>query len=591
LAPEPLAAGDPAEVAGYRLRGRLGTGGMGRVYLAFTPGGRPVALKVLRAELGDDPDFRVRFRQEIAAARRVHGLFTAQVLDGDPDGSPPWLVTAYVAGPSLAQAVTDHGPMPAESVFLLTAGVAEALAAIHGAGVVHRDLKPSNVLLAGDGPRVIDFGIARAVEATALTRTGMRVGSPQYMSPEQVRGGAVTGAADVWALGGLACYAATGRAPFGEGTQEAVLQRVLHTEPDLVGCPAPLRAVIEGCLVKDAAARPSPAELIESCRDRAAVKTVEFSESWLPPALAAELAGHAAPAPEPVASAPDAPGPTVPAPEPVTPAPAVSGPAVPAPGAPGLAAAGLAAAAEAERADGGRPAGQVHSGEGPTLARTLVHAVGHPKDGWRGLPRTTVIAAAAAALLLAVLIGYGVFALAEPGGSRHPAADGGSPGPGARRANGHGAPAGPAPSPSSSLDPCLFGNWTYVTEDIASTINGASVTYTGGAGVTQSFQPDGITTLDERDHGVYTTTYDGTGYTAINKGIATMHYQTQAGMLLLSEVSEHGTQEVTDNGVVASSGPLTMNTEPEHYSCSANTLRLYALNGSSVEETRDESGS
>jgi hypothetical protein len=394
---------------------------------------------------------------------------------------------------------------------------------------------------------------------------------------------------------------------------------VLHTEPELAGCPAPLRAVIEGCLVKDAAARPSPAQLIESCRDRAAVKTVEFSESWLPPALAAELTSHAAAAPEPVAPEPVAPEPVAPAPvvpapaaaepvvaepvvaEPVVPAPAAAEPVVaepvvaepvaPAPAAPLLAAAGLAAAAEAERADGGRPAGQVDSGDGPTLARTLLHAVGHPKDGWRDLPRTTVIAATAAALLLAVLIGYGAFTLAEPGGSRHPAAGGGSPGPGARRANGHGAPASPSPSPSSSLDPCLFGNWTYVTEDIVSTINGASVIYTGGAGVTQSFQPDGITTLSEGDHGVYTTTYDGTGYTAINRGVATMHYQTQNGMLLLSEVSEHGTQEVTDNGVVASSGPLTMNTEPERYACSANTLRLYALNGSSVEETRDESGS
>ena len=167
---EPLSASDPGEVAGYRLRGRLGAGGMGVVYLAFTPGGRPVALKVVRPEFGDDPDFRSRFRQEIAAAQRVHGLYTAQLLDGDPDGSPPWLVTAYVAGPSLAQAVSGHGRLPEQSVFLLVAGVAEALGAIHAAGLVHRDLKPSNVLLAADGPRVIDFGISRAVEASAPRR-------------------------------------------------------------------------------------------------------------------------------------------------------------------------------------------------------------------------------------------------------------------------------------------------------------------------------------------------------------------------------------------------------------------------------------
>jgi len=161
---------------------------MGRVYLAFTPGGRPVALKVVRPEFGGDEDFRARFRQEIQAARRVHGLYTAQVLDAGPDADPPWLVTAYVAGPSLAQAVREYGPMPPQTVFQLMAGVAEALQAIHAAGVVHRDLKPSNVLLAPDGPRVIDFGIARAVEATTVTRTGMRVGSPQFMAPEQIAG-------------------------------------------------------------------------------------------------------------------------------------------------------------------------------------------------------------------------------------------------------------------------------------------------------------------------------------------------------------------------------------------------------------------
>jgi serine/threonine protein kinase len=211
MAVEPLSPGDPGSVASYRLRGRLGAGGMGVVYLAFTPGGRPVALKVVRPELGDDPDFRARFRQEIEAARRVHGLYTAQLLDSDPDGSPPWLVTAYVAGPSLAQAVARHGPMPEQSLLLLMAGVAESLGAIHAAGLVHRDLKPSNVLLAADGPRVIDFGIARAAEATTMTRTGMRVGSPQYMAPEQVRGGAVGPEADVFALGALAGYAATAR--------------------------------------------------------------------------------------------------------------------------------------------------------------------------------------------------------------------------------------------------------------------------------------------------------------------------------------------------------------------------------------------
>jgi serine/threonine protein kinase len=291
---EPL-GDDPDELGGYRLSGRLGAGGMGRVYLAFTSAGRPVALKVLRPELGDDPEFRQRFRQEITAAQRVSGLYTAQVLDANPDGSPPWLVTAYVPGPSLGEAVSGHGPWPEQSVLLLVAGVAEALQAIHAAGLVHRDLKPSNVLLAADGPRVIDFGIARAVQEPGLTRTGMLLGSPQFISPEQAWGGAVTSAADVFALGGLAAYAATGRPPFGTGDATAVLYRVLHQDPDLTGCPGQLLAVIRPCLAKDPTARPTPAQVIEQCRALVPSRTLAFTPSWLPPAVAADLGSQAGP--------------------------------------------------------------------------------------------------------------------------------------------------------------------------------------------------------------------------------------------------------------------------------------------------------
>ena len=313
---EPL-RDDPPALGGYRLSGRIGAGGMGRVYLAFTPAGRPVAMKVMRPELGDDPEFRARFRQEIAAAQRVSGLFTAQVLDGDPDGSPPWLVTAYVPGPSLAQAVAGHGPLPESSVLLLMAGVAEALQAIHAAGLVHRDLKPSNVLLAADGPRVIDFGIARAVQAPMLTRTGFRVGSPQFMAPEQIQGGPVTAAADVFALGALAACAATGRPPFGEGDEAALLYRVLHAGPDLSGCPGPLLGLIQWCLAKDPAARPAPAQIIEQCRSRVPASALEFTAAWLPPAIAADLARHDARPPAAVSSlaqAPTAPPPWAAAP-------------------------------------------------------------------------------------------------------------------------------------------------------------------------------------------------------------------------------------------------------------------------------------
>ena len=294
---QPLASGDPAEIGGYRLRARLGAGGMGRVYLASTPAGRSVALKVVRPDLGDDQDFRARFRQEIQAARQVHGLYTAQLLDADPAATPPWLVTAYVPGPSLQQAVAGNGPMPEAMVFRLIAGVAEALQAIHAAGVVHRDLKPSNVLLAPDGPRVIDFGIARALEATALTRSGMMVGSPQFMAPEQIRDQPVTPAIDVFALGSLAAYAARGRPPFGEGHSAAVSYRVLHEPPDLDGCPPQLRALIEPCLRKDAAARPAPGQILEFCLAQAG----SGDPGWSP------LSPSLAPAPTATAPAPSQP--------------------------------------------------------------------------------------------------------------------------------------------------------------------------------------------------------------------------------------------------------------------------------------------
>jgi hypothetical protein len=270
---------------------------MGAVYLAFTPGGRPVALKMIRPELADNVDFRNRFRQEVDAARRVHGLYTAQVLDADPDASPPWLVTAFVPGLSLQEAVDRHGPLPVDTVLLLTAGVAEALQVIHGAGVVHRDLKPSNVVLAPDGPRVIDFGIARAVDARPLTGGGLRIGSPHYMAPEQVAESPVGPAADVFALGSIAAYAALGRPPFGEGGPLPVMYRVLHEPADLSGCPSPLRGIIERCVAKEASDRPSPAELIGWCRAVTAGRTAQIAQPWLPPGVAAALADRPLPSP------------------------------------------------------------------------------------------------------------------------------------------------------------------------------------------------------------------------------------------------------------------------------------------------------
>ncbi|MGW1993278.1 protein kinase domain-containing protein [Embleya sp. NPDC001921] len=285
----PLEGDDPRTVGGYLLRARLGSGGMGRVYLSYTPGGRPIAVKVIRAEFADDPEFRRRFRQEVAAAQRVQGLYTAPVIDTDADAAQPWLATAYVPGPSLHDAVHRHGPLPAETVLVLMAGVAEALQSVHRAGVVHRDLKPSNVILAADGPRVIDFGIARAADATPLTRTGTSIGTPAFMAPEQARGLPSKPATDVFALGSLATYAATGMSAFGEGTDSSVLYRVVHQEPELAAVPARLLPVLHRCLDKDPDRRPTPREVIDLCRAASEGTRLQVGEGWLPQTLVAEV--------------------------------------------------------------------------------------------------------------------------------------------------------------------------------------------------------------------------------------------------------------------------------------------------------------
>jgi hypothetical protein len=259
---EELRAGDPRRIGSYRLLRRVGHGGMGRVFLGESPGGRLVAVKVIRPELADSPDFRARFAQEVAAARRVSGVFTAAVVDADPDAAEPWLVTGYVDGPSLADAVADGGPLDVAAVLALGRALAEGLAAIHAAGVVHRDLKPSNVLLAADGPRIIDFGISRAVDAATMTLTGMVVGSPGYMSPEQANGRDVGPASDVFSLGSVLIFAATGQDPFGAGDASVLLYQVVHTPAALAIMPAELRPVVEQCLRKDPAQRPTPGDLL-----------------------------------------------------------------------------------------------------------------------------------------------------------------------------------------------------------------------------------------------------------------------------------------------------------------------------------------
>jgi serine/threonine protein kinase len=261
---EPLAAGDPEQVGGFLLKARLGAGGMGRVYLGYSPGGRPVAVKVVHPDLARDPEFMQRFRREVAAAQTVSDAYTAAVIGAGPDDSPPWLATTYVAGPPLADLVGRAGPLPEDAVWRLAGGLAEALQAIHAQGLVHRDLKPGNILVAADGPRVIDFGISRAAGGTVLTATQTTIGTPAYMSPEQAEGRTVGPASDVFSLGSVLGFAAGGVAPFGGGEMFAIGYRVVHGEPDLSRVPAALRPLISGCLAKDPAARPELGQLMQA---------------------------------------------------------------------------------------------------------------------------------------------------------------------------------------------------------------------------------------------------------------------------------------------------------------------------------------
>ncbi len=290
-----LEADDPRQVGRYRIVARLGAGGMGRVFLGRSPGGRELAVKVVRAELADDAGFRERFAREVAAARRVTGVFTASVVDADPQGSPAWLATEYVPGMSLGQAMARLGPWPEPAVLALGAGLVEALEAIHGAGVVHRDLKPSNVLLAADGPRVIDFGISVTDELSGLTGTGTAVGTPGFMSPEQLTGdGPVGPASDVFSLGAVLAFAATGAGPFGTGTPHALHYRTVHEEPELGGLPPGLAAVVATCLNKEPAERPALAALLAELsralrEEEQPVPGSRSAYGWLPLPVARKL--------------------------------------------------------------------------------------------------------------------------------------------------------------------------------------------------------------------------------------------------------------------------------------------------------------
>ena len=281
-APEPAALrpGEPRSIGPFRVRSRLGSGGMGDVYLGSTRKGQRVAIKLIRGAQLDDDEFRIRFRREVRAAARVRSRFIANLVDADPEADLPWLATEYVAGPTLSQELAANGPLPQADVLNLVAGVAEALHGIHRAGLVHRDVKPANVILGPDGPRLIDLGVVAAVDATRLTLTGQAVGTPMYMAPEQATGSRATAAADIWALGALAYYAATGNHLFEGDHPAVVLYRVSAEDPSYADSPEYLRAFLDALLVKDPERRPSLDAILRSLGvpDQAAAATLPAAE-------------------------------------------------------------------------------------------------------------------------------------------------------------------------------------------------------------------------------------------------------------------------------------------------------------------------
>ncbi|MGR4884351.1 serine/threonine-protein kinase [Streptomyces sp. LARHCF249] len=279
---------DPRVVGSFRLHRRLGAGGMGVVYLGSDRRGQRVALKVIRPDLAEDQEFRSRFAREVSAARRIRGGCTARLVAADLEAERPWFATQYVPGPSLHDKVAEEGPLTAAQIAAVGAALSEGLVAVHEAGVVHRDLKPSNILLSPKGPRIIDFGIAWATGASTLTHVGTAVGSPGFLAPEQVRGAAVTPATDVFALGATLAYAATADSPFGHGSSEVMLYRVVHEEPHLVGVPDALAPLVQACLAKDPEERPSTLQLSMRLKEIAAREAQGLSDGR-PPAQRARV--------------------------------------------------------------------------------------------------------------------------------------------------------------------------------------------------------------------------------------------------------------------------------------------------------------
>ncbi|MFI9235902.1 serine/threonine-protein kinase [Streptomyces sp. NPDC053079] len=322
---EALRPQDPASIGTHTVLARIGAGGMGQVYLGRSPGGRQLAIKVIREDFAESPEALARFRREVATVRAVRSAFTANLIDASLDAAPYWLATEYVPGPTLIEAIRERGPVPAATCSRLFAALAEALADVHAHGVMHRDLKPHNIILSAVGPKLIDFGIARGAEQTALTQAGTAPGTPGYTAPEIITRNDVTAAADVFALGATVAAAATGRPPYGEGSLESVTYRVVHGEIDVAGVEPALAELVRACVAGDPAKRPTPAEIISRCAVTSAlVEDPVYQElagsgpgappspGYVPTVMSAQAAPPAA-SPAAFPAAPTAPG-TPPAP-------------------------------------------------------------------------------------------------------------------------------------------------------------------------------------------------------------------------------------------------------------------------------------
>ncbi|MFD6449028.1 protein kinase [Promicromonospora sp. NPDC060204] len=548
----PLEPGDPQELGGYPLLGRIGAGGMGAVYLAETRTGRKLALKAILREHVQDPEFRTRFRREAAAAMKVRGRFLATLIDADPDGDQPWLAVEYVAGPALSAVVRTQGPLPEPDVRRILAGVAEALRSVHQVGIVHRDLKPSNILLAQDGPYVIDFGIAQGSDSTSLTRTGLKVGTPAFMAPEQVRGSLATPAADVWALGAVALYAATGQRAFGEGDTTVVYYRVVHEEPDLSGCPEWLLPLVQACLAKDPEARPGLPEVLDFLNEVPADGRTGAAKI-LPAGAggAAGAAGAAAGSEDDDATALRDDGTVVRADGPTS------------------AAATSSTTSASEPAAG--PASRPASEPAPEPASGTEPEPQAPRRGLLTRPITWIVAAA-----VVVIVGGGTTAAvlglrsgeAEAGTTGTPTASG----PASEPAPASGEPSASAPTaPPSVIDECLVGRWEQT--DLATEISAQSETYptTGWTGRVVEFRPDGTQVVEFDDAEPLRADLPAGEYVETWSGTATYTVSTKGGTLTFETV-DFGDTEVTrklgDNGDTYEPEGLS---QPLEYTCDKTT--------------------